>query len=116
MKDTRKAKGKFGEDLAAAALIEEGYEILQRNYRQKFGEIDIIAFKDNCLYFVEVRSKSNTAFGEALESINKSKKSKLIKTAQCYMAEKGREYQSLFLFAAVNLKKATVEFITDSLN
>lgn len=115
MKDNRIAKGRRGEDLAAWALKEQGFQLWERNYRNTWGEIDIIAFKENCLYFVEVRSKSSQNFGTPAESINSRKKRKLQEVAEGYLAEKGREYTCGFLFAAVNLRDEAVVFIEDAL-
>lgn len=49
--------GKIGEDLACRFLMKHGFSVLERNYTKKWGEIDIIAQKDNMIYFVEVKSK-----------------------------------------------------------
>ncbi len=53
---TRKEIGNLGEDIAEKFLKRKGYEILERNYTKKWGEIDIIAAKNNIVYFVEVKS------------------------------------------------------------
>lgn len=50
--------GELGEDVACKYLIKKGFLILERNYTKKWGEIDIIAQKENILYFIEVKSKS----------------------------------------------------------
>lgn len=50
--------GKLGEDVASMFLVKHGFDVLERNYTKKWGEIDIIAKKDDRLYFIEVKSKS----------------------------------------------------------
>lgn len=50
--------GEIGEDIASLFLMKHGYTILERNYTKKWGEIDVIAQKNNILYFIEVKSKS----------------------------------------------------------
>lgn len=50
--------GELGEDVATKYLTNNGFSVLERNYSKKWGEIDIIAQKDNVLYFIEVKSKS----------------------------------------------------------
>lgn len=65
--------GKKGEDIAVEYLEEKGYQILERNWRLKKAEIDIICTKDNTLIFVEVKTKSYQYFGKPEESITQRK-------------------------------------------
>ncbi len=81
----RKEVGAIGEKLAADLLKKRGYKIIQRNFRCREGEIDIIAQKGECLVFVEVRTKKNTAFGTPEESVTLSKREKLISLANAYL-------------------------------
>ena len=81
----RKDVGAIGEKLAADLLKKRGYKIIQRNFRCREGEIDIIAQKGECLVFVEVRTKKNTAFGTPEESVTLSKREKLIALANTYL-------------------------------
>jgi len=81
----RKEIGAVGEKLAADFLKKRGYKIIQRNFRCREGEIDIIVQKDECLVFVEVRTKKNTAFGTPEESVTLSKREKLISLAETYL-------------------------------
>ncbi len=85
MSSKRKEVGAIGEKLAADFLKKHGYKIIQRNFRCREGEIDIIAQKDECLVFVEVRTKKNTAFGTPEESVTLSKREKLISLADSYL-------------------------------
>ena len=80
-------KGKAGEDLAARFLLEKGYQILARNYRFKRSEIDLIAQKDNCLVFVEVKWRSTDAFGYPEEFVNEKKAAKILEGADQYIYE-----------------------------
>lgn len=80
--------GAVGEMLAAEHLKRSGYRILERNYRCKAGEIDVVAKEGGVLAFVEVRSKSSDAFGTPLESIRFRKRSKLRQVAAYYLAER----------------------------
>ena len=81
----RKEIGAIGEKLAADYLKKRGYKIIQRNFRCREGEIDIIAQKGEYLVFVEVRTKRNNAFGTPEESVNLSKREKLISLANAYL-------------------------------
>jgi len=77
-------KGDFAEDRATSYLEDLGYEIVDRNYYSRFGEIDIIAKKDNTLHFIEVKSGE----GEPIYKITPAKLSKIIKSADIYMQKK----------------------------
>ena len=76
-----------GEKVACRFLKQSGYKIIKRNYRKKYGEIDIIAQRDDTLSFVEVKTRERTDIGLACEAVNKSKQEKIIKTAQTYILE-----------------------------
>jgi len=78
-----RAKGNIAEDKAASFLSRNGYEIIERNFYSRFGEIDIIATKENVLHFVEV--KSGEDYELAIQNITPRKLSRLIKTAYVYM-------------------------------
>ncbi len=77
--------GNLGEDYACEVLTANGYEILNRNFRSRFGEIDIIARKDNFLCFVEVKTRSEKSMGRPAESVTLSKQQKIIKTTEYYL-------------------------------
>ena len=85
MSDTRIALGKLGEDLAADHLLKKSYKIIVRNYRQKTGEIDIIAHDGDCLVFVEVKTRKSTLFGQPYEAVTKKKQAQLSRVALDYM-------------------------------
>jgi len=85
MASKRKDVGALGEKLAADYLKKHGYKIIQKNFRCREGEIDIITQKGECLVFVEVRTKRNAAFGTPEESVTLSKREKLISLADIYL-------------------------------
>jgi ribonuclease HII len=103
--------GRRAEEMAARKLEEDGFEILERNFYGAWGEIDIIARKEERIYFVEVRSKSGAGYGSPAESISGGKKEKLLKTAAQYFQIKGEELTSVFLFAWVDSRAAKVDFV-----
>ncbi len=78
-------KGRRGEDLAAVFLLDRGYQILQRNWRMKTGEIDIIAQRSGELVFCEVKSRSSLCHGSGAEAVNVPKQQRIIRTALLYM-------------------------------
>ncbi|MBE3114459.1 MAG: YraN family protein [Actinobacteria bacterium] len=67
-------------------MKEEGYFILHKNYRNKYGEIDIIAQKGRNLIFTEVKTRTNLEYGDPLETINKLKISRIKRSASFYIA------------------------------
>ena len=81
--------GKQGEDLAVAHLAENGYRILQRNYRSVFGEIDIVAEEGDTLVFVEVKSRRSEAYGDPQLAVGSKKQRKISRVAMSYLSEKG---------------------------
>ena len=88
MKTENKKLGNLGEDIAARYLEDKKYFILERNYSNKHGEIDIIAMDKGVLVFVEVKARKNRRFGLPQEAVNDTKKYKIDKTANAFVAEK----------------------------
>lgn len=82
---TNTQTGRYGEDLACQFLKKQGYEILERNYRIRGGEIDIVARDGDTLVFVEVKARSSHEFGPPAESMTPWKIRALIKTAMFYV-------------------------------
>ena len=92
--DTRSSRGKRGEDQAAAALEAAGMEIIVRNFRSKYGEVDIIALDNETVVFVEVKAWSVYGLEDLQYSINIKKQSKIIKTAKYFLSE-NRKYNKM---------------------
>lgn len=80
--------GQNAETLAAQHLINQGLILIKKNYRVKFGEIDLIMKEKGILLFIEVRYRSNLKFGSPAETIHFRKQKKIIKTAQHYLSVK----------------------------
>lgn len=83
--DSKQDLGRKGERLVVDYLVERGYRIRALNYRQRFGEIDIIAQKDTVVAFVEVKLRLNRYFNLS-EVVTPAKQQKIIKTARWYLA------------------------------
>jgi putative endonuclease len=79
-------RGALAEEAATEFLIGRGFRLLDRNYRCRFGEIDLIMSDRGTLVFVEVRYRRNKSFGGAVESITGAKREKLLRAARHYMA------------------------------
>jgi putative endonuclease len=84
---SKKAFGGQAEDFVANHLKQSGYIILEQNYRQRFGEIDLIVKKKDTLIFIEVKAR-NTHYFNLSQLISYSKQQKIIKTARHYCAQK----------------------------
>ena len=78
--------GALAEQLAAQFLHQQGLKLLQQNYRCKLGEIDLIMQEGDTHVFVEVRLRSSAQFGGAAASIDTRKQTKILRTAQHYLA------------------------------
>ena len=92
--------GNLGEEAAVKAIKKQGYKIIERNYRTKMGEIDIIARDGEYTCFIEVRLRKNNDFGSPADTIDVRKQQKLIRTAKYYAAAK-KIYDSPMRFDAV---------------
>ncbi len=98
-------KGKLGEEIAEKYLKSLAYTILEKNYRIKMGEIDIIAMKKDILVFVEVKTRSSINYGYPCEAVNRKKQIKIIKTALHYIKSNGMgDYQIRFDIIEVYFK------------
>ena len=80
--------GTRGEQLAVKILRKSGYKILQRNYRCKLGEIDIVCYDRGTIAFVEVKTRHSDAYGPPERSVTEAKKRQIAKVALHYVAEK----------------------------
>ena len=93
----RQKVGTIGESIAEQFLRQKGYKIIEKNYRKKWGEIDINAEKANTVRFVEVKtvSRESRAVHRPEELVDKRKLTKVARTAALYMEMKrdGREFQ-----------------------
>ncbi len=98
--------GQTGETIAARYLKKNGYDIIEQNYRQKFGEIDIIASKAKQLIFVEVKTRTGKKFGSPDEAVTVKKQQQIIKVAMFYLAANDiTDTQIRFDVIAVSLSK-----------
>jgi putative endonuclease len=94
MPEPRHVVGKAGEEAAVQYLCQLGYQILERNYRCRFGEIDLIARDGRTLAFVEVKTRRSQKYGPAAAAVTVQKQRHLIKASQIYLIhrKKGDEF------------------------
>lgn len=78
----RQRSGKRAEDLAAEFLRAQGCEILERNYRRRLGELDLVARERDVLVIAEVRTRTHAAFGSAAASVDRRKQRRITRAAQ----------------------------------
>lgn len=81
-------KGKIGEKIARDYLIDKGYKILEINYKNKLGEIDIIALDMDILTFIEVKSRTSIHYGYPYEAVNFKKQKKIMNVSMIYIKHK----------------------------
>jgi putative endonuclease len=86
MSRSRVALGNYGEDVACRELESRGYEILARRYRQRGGEIDIIARDGRTIVFIEVKARDGSDFGDAVEAVTAWKRQRITRMAVDYLA------------------------------
>src|SRR5262245_12058550 len=84
--ETTTERGTSNETRAVDLLIGRGYRIVERNFRCKVGELDIVARDRGVLVFVEVRSRADHQHGHALEMVGRTKQRRVSRVAQCYLA------------------------------
>lgn len=89
--NTREIGNKY-EDKSVETLVREAYKILERNYQNRFGEIDIIAEKNKELVFIEVKYRKTSKFGYGYEAVDRRKIMKILKLANYYIQSK--KYQN----------------------
>lgn len=81
--------GKLGEEIACRYLVSKGYKIIERNYRYRYFEADIIAFKDDTLIVVEVKTRKDYKYLYANEAVNYKKQYNLISLTKKYVIQNG---------------------------
>ncbi len=103
--ERRQALGKLGELLAGDHLKRLGFHILERNYRTRWGELDIVAYDGTTLAFCEVKTRRmNGLRGTALEAVNRSKRAQVRKIARGWLAEREeRPFAQVIRFDAIGI-------------
>lgn len=101
--------GNKGEELAANFLVNNGYEIVARNYRYKHAEIDLIVKKEQLLIFVEVKTRSSSAFGEPETFVTPKKAAKVLEGAEQFMIE--NQWHGNIRFDIISVKTGVTSII-----
>ena len=108
-----KNTGTWGEEQAALYLQKQGYMLLCKNFHSRYGEIDLIATKDDIIAFVEVKTRAKDSLYSAAEAVTPAKQQKIILTALHYMEEYNSDLQPRFdvcdVYPVVVKRKKTAE-------
>lgn len=113
MKSENRVKGRQGEQLATEYLEKNGYRIVEKNYRNCFGEIDIIAKECGTLVFIEVKMRNLISYGHPVLAVDIWKQTKISKTAAGYIADK--RYDNVpCRFDVVSIYKGNIEVFKDA--
>ncbi len=110
----KKQLGAIAEEKACAFLQKKGFCLLDRNYHTAFGEVDLIMKDKDEIVFIEVRSRSYTTFGTAIDSINKTKQQKVIKSAVHYLQKRKWLDKVNYRFDVVGCSPTIIEWIKNA--
>lgn len=94
--------------MARSFLEKKGFEILEQNFRCRFGELDLVCKKNGNLVFVEVKTRRSTVFGEGVEAVDARKQGKMLKTALYYL-HKNKMQNSSFQFDVISIQSGKEE-------
>ena len=111
MKTNKRKLGDIGENVACVFLVKQGYEILDRNYLRKWGELDIVAKRGSMVHFVEVKSVSHETNIRAEENMHPHKLKRLHRAIQTYLMEKklDLDWQLDLVVVKINEKTRTAK-------
>ena len=100
------ATGQLGETLAVRYLLDQGYAVVERNYRKRFGEVDIIAREQQTLVFIEVKTRNSQQYGSPFDAVDGRKQRQLTRIARDYLqTHRHDEGEARFDVIAVILDK-----------
>ena len=108
--------GKYGEDLAATYLQTKGYRIVRRNYRYCKAEVDILAFKEDLLVVVEVKTRNSSSFGDPQNFVSKAQLQLLVQAADHYLQEQQLDAEVRFDIISIikNKYEQKIEHLEDA--
>lgn len=109
----RRADGMAAEERAVAELVRRGYRVVERNFRRRLGELDVVAFDGDTLVFVEVRSRADARFGGAIAAVPHAKQRQVARMASLYLAHRRPVFRRC-RFDVVAITGAEVQVIVDA--
>ena len=114
---TEEEKGRWGEEATAVYYQSRGFQVLERNYRSPFGEIDLIVSREDCLRFVEVKARTSSKYGRPADFVDRRKRDRIRRTAFHFLsrqAKQGTWTYYLFDVVEVNLREKTIHRIPNA--
>ncbi len=113
MTDSRHQTGKEGELLASRYLQKMGFQILEKNWRCRWGEIDLVLRSRDKIVFAEVKTRKGTQYGKGFEAIHPQKQQKILKSALAYLQKHPFEKEICFAVLSIDGKdaKKCIEYI-----
>jgi putative endonuclease len=100
-----KALGQYGEEYTCRYLQEKGYKILEKNFRNKLGEIDLIVQDGKVVCFIEVKTRKTLQYGAPFEAVHSTKQHKMVQMALCYLKYKFHTIDVLSRFDVISIYK-----------
>ena len=104
-----KIAGNAGEDFAAKMLEDNGYTILERNFRTRMGEIDIIAIKDSVLHIIEVKTRTGDEYGYPADAVTETKQNTIRRCTEFYISRR----RTLWTSVSMDVAEVTFNLIED---
>jgi putative endonuclease len=109
--DPRRRLGNAGEDAVARWYASAGYDVLDRNWRRRDGELDLVVHRGDTLVFCEVKTRASTRFGTPLEAVTTAKQRRLRKLAALWLAEHDTRRRTLRFDVASVTRAADGELV-----
>jgi len=113
-KKSTKNIGDHAESIAENFLINKKVKIIEKNFRIKAGEIDLIADDKGTLAFIEVKYRSSSNFGQPFETVTHSKQQKIIRTAQSYLQKHPKLANKACRFDVISIHKQDINWIQNA--
>lgn len=119
IKKLNKKIGDYGEDIACKFLISKGYKIIDKNFRNRFGEIDLICLKNNILTFTEVKTRYYSNYGLPKEAVNFNKRKNIIFLSKFFISKNNFNdffirFDVIEIFLNMNSDSYKINFIKDA--
>lgn len=111
MSKYKKNIGNRAEEQACKYLEKNNYKIIQRNFSSKIGEIDIIAYKNDTIIFIEVKYRRSGSHGSAIEAVNYRKQKKIIKISKYFLLKNEKYYQNNIRYDVIGISNNKIDHI-----
>lgn len=113
-KPTSKTIGDHAESIAESFLIKNKFKIIEKNFRTKTGEIDLIADDQGTLVFIEVKFRKSSDFGQPFETVTYKKQQKIIRTAQSYLQKQPKLANKACRFDVISIHNQDINWIQNA--